>query len=96
MSWADFMAIIKTEAGDEPAARVERRILSELRGVRVTIGVRAPLTDAEVQHALRQARYSVTRAAALLGVAPITVYRALNRKLQPKRPPPGPTPRLIR
>jgi hypothetical protein len=70
MSWSVMLDVIRAEAGIEVAGRVEQRILSKLRGARVTIGVRAPLTDAEVQHALRANGWNVTKAAEALGVAP--------------------------
>lgn len=76
MSWTELMGIIRDEAGEELADRLEARFRRELAGVRLTVCARAKLTADEVD---KVAPGDPKKAARKLGVHFTTVYRALNR-----------------
>ena len=76
MSWAALLDLIRAEAGPDLAARIERRLVAELRGVRITVGARQAITQEDVD---RVAPGRPKEAAAILGVSVVTAYRALRR-----------------
>lgn len=77
MSWSALLDLIRAEAGDDLAARIEARARRELAGIRITICARVPLTAAEV-HATAPGKPQ--KAAHILGVEVSTAYRAIRRE----------------
>lgn len=77
MSWALLLDLIAEEAGIDAAARVERRALSRLRGVRITVGARRPLKADDIE---RVAPGRPREAARKLGISPSSAYRLLGNK----------------
>lgn len=75
MSWAAVLEVIAEEVGPDIAAAVDRAVRSRLRGLRLTIPVRQPLTPDLVHNT---APYQPRRAAKALDVHPSTVYRLLR------------------
>ena len=76
MSWAALLKIIRDEAGDDCADRIEARARRDLAGMRVTVCAREALTADQV-HAAAPGRPQ--EAARILGVHVVTAYRALHR-----------------
>ena len=70
------MDLIRDEAGDDLADRIEARCRRELQGLRITICARVPLTAADVH---RAAPGRPQEAARILGVEASTAYRAIHR-----------------
>lgn len=79
MGWTALLGLIRSEVGPEAAARIEARCRREIQGLRVTVPSRPHPTDADVQSAMRQAGFNVSKAAKVLGVAKVTLYRRLAR-----------------
>jgi len=76
MSWAALLDLIRAEAGEDLADRIEARCRRELAGVRITVCARIPLNGQDV-HAVAPGRPQ--EAAKILGVQVSTVYRAIHR-----------------
>lgn len=93
-TWARLLRIVEDQAGTEARERIEARILGELRGTRLHVPKRRPLTAERIGAALDRNRGRVADAAAELRVHPATVYRHLRRTNRPRprdaKPPPGP------
>ena len=79
MSWADLVAIIKAECPPDLAATVERRILADLGGVRLTVPQRPAVTATEIQAAMHACGWKAEKAAKALGMNKGTLYRRLRR-----------------
>ena len=83
MTWRTVVEILQREMDAATANRVEKAMVLQLGGQRISIPGRADkptLTDATVQAALRSAGWKIDAAAAALGVHPRTVYRHLQSK----------------
>jgi len=76
MSWAALLELIREEAGDEIADRIEDRARESLAGVRITVCARVPLMADDARKA---APGRPKEAAKILGVQVSTVYRAMRR-----------------
>jgi transcriptional regulator of acetoin/glycerol metabolism len=83
MTWATFLRVIEVEVGPEARARIEARALRMLAGVRITIPApttRTPPTRDAIRACLGRHHWRVAEAAAELGVAESTIYRAMGRE----------------
>jgi hypothetical protein len=76
MSWVALLDLIRAEAGEDLAARIEARCRRELAGVRITVCARVPLNGQDV-HAVAPGKPQ--EAAKILGVDVSTAYRAVWR-----------------
>jgi len=95
MTWDRVLEILTAEVGAEAAKRIKDHMIRELGGLRVSIPAnhRPRPTAREIDAALRETRYSVARAAALLGISRAALYNRLHR---PKPQPKPPRPPLLR
>ena len=75
MSWAAVLEVIAEELGPDLAAAVDRAVRSRLRGLRLTIPTRRPLTPETVHQA---APHRPRLAAKALDIHPSTAYRILR------------------
>lgn len=74
--WIDLLTIVREEAGDEIAAKIEKRARNTMGGERLTVLRRMPSIPEEVHNA---APGRPRTAARKLGIHPTTAYRALKR-----------------
>ncbi len=72
MSWADLVALIAEEVGQDAADRIANRARVELGGQRITVGQRPLITDEHLKDPPK-------KAAKRVGVHISTVYRRLIR-----------------
>ena len=77
MSWGAVLGIIADTEGAEVARRIDGAVRAELRGVRLTIPARDPVTVEQINAV---APGKPKQAAAALGVHQSTVYRVLQRR----------------
>ena len=95
--FAEFSDLVAAEIGHREGERLLAKIRLEFGGARIVVPApeaRAPISDKAVSAALAKSGYAVERAAALLGVAPATIYRRLAKKApRIQSPPPR---RLVR
>lgn len=91
MSWRALIELLRAELPAE-AERVEKRILSELSGVRLSIPgrPRPVVTDRDIDAALAKYGYNIDRTADALGVHKATLYRRLNARRRPDPQPAQP------
>jgi hypothetical protein len=77
MSWAALIDLITRELGENIAGRIDRLARMELRGVRITVPSRVPISRERIE---ATAPGRPQEAAKLLEVHPATVYRALRAR----------------